>query len=133
MDDRGHEAPSLEQIATMAEQALATVPLPFSAHMDNVSFVVEEWPEQETLRRLGIRSPLGLLGLYRGAPLIGRSVMDVSRFPDRIFLYRQALIHYANRTGTDLAALVRHVLVHEIAHHFGYSDADIAAAEQGRD
>lgn len=113
----------------MAERALATVPPGLATRMDNVSFVVQDWPEHETLQRLGIRSRLELLGLYRGTPLIARSVWQVLRFPDRIFLYRQPILEHARRTGTDLADLVRHVLIHEIAHHFGYSDADIAALE----
>jgi predicted Zn-dependent protease with MMP-like domain len=129
MDHREHESPGLDELAAMAERALATIPPTLATQMDNVSFVVQDWPEDETLQRLGVRSRLGLLGLYRGTPLIARSVLQVSRFPDRIFLYRQPIIDHARRTDTDLARLVRHVLIHEIAHHFGYSDADIAALE----
>lgn len=133
MDDRQHVSPSLDEIATMAERALATIPPPLATKMENVSFVVQDWPEDETLQKLGISSRLRLLGLYRGTPLIARSVWQVSRFPDRIFLYRQPIIAHARRTGTDLAHVVRHVLLHEIAHHFGYSDADIAAVEERPD
>ncbi len=97
--------------------------------MDNVSFVIQDWPDDEPLQRLGIHSRLRLLGLYRGTPLIQRSVWQVARFPNRIFLYRQPIIEYARHTGTDLGHLVRHVLIHEIAHHYGYSDAGIAALE----
>jgi acetylglutamate kinase len=129
MTDPEHDPPTLDQLAAMAEQALATIPPPLAAHIDNVSFVIQDWPEDETLQRLGIGSRLRLLGLYRGTPLTERSVWQIARFPDRIFLYRQPIIEYARRTGTDLARLVRHVLIHEIAHHFGYSDADIAARE----
>jgi len=129
MDDRERQPPSLDQLAAMAEQALATIPPCLAAHMDNVSFVIEDWPDDETLRGLGIRNRLRLLGLYRGTPLNRRSVWQIARFPDRIFLYRQPIIDSARRTDTDLAHLVRHVLIHEIAHHFGYSDEDIAALE----
>ena len=129
MDHREHESPSLDDLAAMAERALATIPPMLATRMGNVRFLVQDWPEDETLRSLGIRSRRGLLGLYRGTPLIARSVMQVSRFPDHIFLYRQPIIDHARRTGTDLAHLVRHVLIHEIAHHFGYSDADMAALE----
>jgi predicted Zn-dependent protease with MMP-like domain len=129
MNDREHEPPSLDQLAAMAERALATIPPTLAAHMDNVSFVIQDWPEDETLQRLGIRSRLRLLGLYSGTPLIKRSVWQIARFPDRIFLYRQPIVEYARQTGTDLGHLVRHVLIHEIAHHFGYSDEDIAALE----
>ena len=133
MDDPQYMSPSLDEIVTMAEQGLATIPQPLATKMENVSFVVQDWPEDETLRKLGIPSRLGLLGLYRGTPLIARSVWQVSRFPDRIFLYRQPIIAHARRTGSDLAHVVRHVLIHEIAHHFGYSDADIAAVEKSSD
>ena len=126
---REHESSSLDDLASMAEQALATILSTLATQMDKVVFLVQDWPEDETLQRLGIRSRLGLLGLYRGTPLIARSVLQVSRFPDRIFLYRQPIIDHANRTGTDVAHLVRHVLIHEIAHHLGYSDADIATLE----
>jgi len=129
MDHREHESPSLDDLAAMAERALATIPPMLATRMGNVRFLVQDWPEDETLRNLGIRSRRGLLVLYRGTPLIARSVMQVSRFPDHIFLYRQPIIEHARRTGTDLARLVRHVLIHEIAHHFGYSDADIAELE----
>jgi len=129
MDDCEHEPPSLDQFAAMAEQALAAIPPALAAHVDNVSFVIQDWPDDETLQGLGIRNRLRLLGLYRGTPLNRRSVWQIARFPDRIFLYRQPIIDSATRTGTDLAHLVRHVLIHEIAHHFGYSDEDIAALE----
>ena len=129
MDHRELESPSLDDLASMAERALATIPPTLATQIDNIAFLVQDRPEDETLQRLGIRSRLGLLGLYRGTPLIARSVLQVSRFPDRIFLYRQPIIDHANRTGTDLARLVRHVLIHEIAHHLGYSDADIATLE----
>jgi predicted Zn-dependent protease with MMP-like domain len=129
MNDNEHQQPSLDQLVAMAEQALATIPPTLAAHIDNVSFVVQDWPEDETLQRLGIPNRLRLLGLYRGTPLNKRSVWQIARFPDRIFLYRQPIIDYARRTGLDLAQVVRHVLIHEIAHYFGYSDADIAELE----
>ena len=129
MEHREHESPSLDDLAAMAERALATIPPMLAMRIGNVRFLVQDWPEDETLQRLGIRRRLGLLGLYRGTPLIVRSVMQVSQFPDHIFLYRQPIIDHARRTGIDLPRLVRHVLIHEIAHHFGYSDADIAALE----
>jgi acetylglutamate kinase len=128
-NDHEHEPPSLDELVAMAEQALATIPQTLAGHIDNVSFVVQDWPEDETLQRLGIRNRLCFLGLYRGTPLNKRSVWQVTRFPDRIFLYRQPIIEYARRTGLDLAQVVRHVLIHEIAHYFGYSDADIAELE----
>jgi len=72
-----------------------------------------------------------LAGLYQGTPLGARSVLDVARLPDRIVLYRQAILFEWIELGEDLGRLVRNVLIHEIAHHFGFSDADIEALEQG--
>jgi acetylglutamate kinase len=87
-------------------------------------------PDDETLNEMGIESAWDLTGLYRGTPLTQRSVSDIAREPDLIFLYRQPILLEWIETGEDLFHLVRNVLVHEVAHHFGFSDADIAALEQ---
>ena len=79
----------------------------------------------------GSSSAWDLTGLYRGTPLIARSVDDIARQPDLIFLYRQPILLEWIETAEDLPRLVRSVLVHEIAHHFGFSDADIEAIERG--
>jgi predicted Zn-dependent protease with MMP-like domain len=86
-------------------------------------------PDDETLRDLGIESPWDLTGLYTGTPLTQRSVDDIARPPDLIFLYRQPILLEWVETDEDLYRLVRNVLVHEIAHHFGFSDEDIEALE----
>ena len=87
-------------------------------------------PDDETLDELGIESAWDLTGLYRGIPLTQRRVSDVARQPDLIFLYRQPILLEWVETGEDLFRLVRNVVVHEIAHHFGFSDRDIADLEQ---
>ena len=97
--------------------------------MAGVGITVEEMADDETLDEMGIESPWDLSGLYRGTPLHQRSFGDVARAPDLIFLYRQAILLEWIEEGEDLYRLVRSVLVHEIAHHFGFSDADIAAIE----
>ena len=94
--------------------------------------MVEEQADDATLHEMGIDSAWELTGLYRGVPLTQRSVLDVVREPDRIFLYREAILLEWIETGEDLYRLVRNVVVHEVAHHFGFSDADIAAIEQER-
>ena len=76
-----------------------------------------------------LESPFDLMGLYRGVDLAHRSVLDVPRGPDLIFLYRRPLLDYWCETGEDLAHLVRHVLIHEIGHHFGFSDDDMERIE----
>ena len=87
-------------------------------------------PDDETLDDLEIESAWDLTGLYRGTPLTERSVSDIARQPDLIFLYRQPILLEWIETDVDLERLVRNVLVHEVAHHFGFSDAEIAALEQ---
>jgi acetylglutamate kinase len=113
----------------MAQRALAAIPPHLADHVQDVGVVVEDLADDETLHELDIESAWELTGLYRGIPLTERSVLDVVRQPDRIFLYRQAILLEWIETGEDLYRLVRNVVVHEVAHHFGFSDADIAAIE----
>jgi predicted Zn-dependent protease with MMP-like domain len=121
--------PDAEAIVMLAEQALAAIPPRLAQHVEGVGIVVEDMPDDETLQELGIDSAWDLTGLYRGTPLGRRSVDDVARQPDLIFLYRQPILLEWIETGVDLARLVRNVLIHEIAHHFGFSDEEIAALE----
>jgi acetylglutamate kinase len=122
--------PSADDIADMADRALAAVPARLAEHVRGVGISVEELPDDETLDDLGIESAWDLTGLYRGTPLTERSLSDVAREPDLIFLYRQPILLEWIESGEDLSRLVRNVLVHEIAHHFGFSDADIEALER---
>jgi predicted Zn-dependent protease with MMP-like domain len=122
--------PSLDDVAEMAERALAAIPPRLARHIAGTGIAVEEMPDDETLDEMGIESAWDLTGLYRGTPLTQRSVSDIARQPDLIFLYRQPILLEWVETGEDLFRLVRNVVVHEVAHHFGFSDADIAALEQ---
>jgi predicted Zn-dependent protease with MMP-like domain len=122
--------PSADEIADLAERAFAAIPQRLAQHVRGVGISVEEMPDDETLEDLGIGSAWDLTGLYRGVPLTERSVGDIAREPDLIFLYRQPILLEWIETGEDLFRLVRNVLVHEIAHHFGFSDADIEALER---
>ena len=90
-------------------------------------------PDEQTLGDLDMGSAWELTGLYRGTPLTERSVMDTARQPDLIFLFREPILLEWIETGVDLYGLVRNVVVHEIAHHFGFSDAEIEAIEQEMD
>ncbi len=125
--------PSAEDIAALAERAFAAIPPRLSSHAGDVGVVVEDMADDETLRELGIGSPWGLTGLYSGTPLTQRSVSDIARSPNLIFLYRQPILLEWVETNEDLYRLVRAVLVHEIAHHFGFSDDDIEAIEAEMD
>jgi len=125
--------PSADDIADLAERALTAIPARLAQHVRGVGISVEEMPDDETLDDLGIESGWELTGLYRGTPLTERSVSDIARQPDLIFLYRQPILLEWIETGEDLFRLVRNVLVHEIAHYFGFSDAAIAALEREMD
>jgi acetylglutamate kinase len=94
---------------------------------EGVGITVEEAADDETLDEMGIESSWELTGLYRGTPLIQRSIDDIPRQPDLVFLYREAILPEWIDTSEDL---FRNVLVHEIAHHFGFSDAEIEALER---
>jgi acetylglutamate kinase len=122
--------PTADDIADLAERALAAIPARLAKHVRDVGISVEELPDEATLDKLGIESAWELTGLYRGTPLSERSVSDVARPPDLIFLYRQPILLEWIETGEDLYRLVRNVLIHEVAHHFGFSDADIEALER---
>jgi acetylglutamate kinase len=122
--------PSMDDIADMAERALAIIPMRLARHVQGVGISVEDMPDEDTLEELDIESAWDLTGLYRGTPLTERSVSDPVREPDLIFLYRQPILLEWIETGVDLFHLVRNVVVHEIAHHFGFSDAEIEAIER---
>jgi len=122
--------PSADETADLAERALAAIPAALADHVRGVGISVEEVADDETLDELGIESAWELTGLYHGTPLTERSLGDVAREPDLIFLYRQAILLEWIESGEDLFHLVRNVLVHEIAHHFGFSDAEIEALER---
>lgn len=125
--------PSNDDIADMAERALAAIPARLAAHVRGVGIAVEDMADDETLEALGLESGWELTGLYQGTPLPQRSVSDLTRQPDLIFLYREPILLEWIESGEDLYHLVRSVLVHEIAHHFGFSDTDIEAIENEMD
>lgn len=122
--------PSIDDLVEMAEQALAAIPEPLRELVRGTAILVEEAPDEETLREMGLDSPWELTGLYQGVPLTAKSVNDVAREPDRILLYREPILLEWIETGEDLFRLVRNVLIHEIGHHFGFSDEEIARLEE---
>lgn len=122
--------PDAEAIAAFAERAVAAIPARLRGHISNLGIAVEDLAEDAILEEMGIESAWELTGLYQGVPLGERSVGDVARMPDRIVLYRQAILFEWVELGEDLGRLVQNVVVHEIAHHFGFSDAQIEALER---
>ncbi len=121
--------PGLEDIEALARLALATIPAELRLHAANLVIRVEDFVDEETEDELGLDSPYELLGLYRGVSLNNKSISVSSEDVDMVFLYRRPILDYWCETGEDLADLVRHVLIHEIGHHFGMSDDDMEAIE----
>lgn len=121
--------PTLAEIETLAARALTVIPHQFRRHLGPVVIRVEEFPDAETEAEMELESPFDLLGLYRGVALPLKSVSDPQPALDMIFLYRRPILDYWCDTGGDLFDLVRHVLIHEIGHHFGFSDADMERIE----
>lgn len=121
--------PTLADLDIMAQKALATVPDELKRHLGAVVIRIEEFPDDETADEMSLESPFDLLGLYRGVALPHQSVSSPHVGIDMIFLYRRPILDYWVETGEDLQAVVRHVLIHEIGHHFGFSDEDMERIE----
>ncbi|MDG5497183.1 MULTISPECIES: metallopeptidase family protein [Azospirillaceae] len=126
-------APTLAELEAIAEKAAAGIPAELRQHVRNVLIRVEDFPDEETAQEMELESPFDLLGLYRGVGMPWQSVTQPRLEPDLIFLYRRPILDYWCETGEDLTHLVRHVLIHEIGHHFGFSDADMEALEAAAD
>jgi predicted Zn-dependent protease with MMP-like domain len=129
-----HHPPSAGDIEQIGRLVLDELPEMFRRHVRDVVIVVEDFPDDTTLRDLNLESPFDLLGLYHGVPVGHGSTLAPPRGDvDRIFLYRRPLLEYWCETGEPLAALVRNTLIHEIGHHFGFSDDDMEEIEFGED
>ncbi len=126
-------APTAADIEALARDALEDIPADLRRRVQGIAILVEEFPDAETERAMGLKSPFELLGLYHGVSLDQKSVIDAPEDVDRVFLYRRPLLDYWCETGETLEAIVRNTLVHEIGHHFGLSDDDMEALESGDD
>lgn len=122
-------APDLAAIERLAEQALARLPEPFASHLDGVVLRIEDFADDETLAQMGIEDPFDLTGLYHGRPVGEQSSMLSGELPAMIHLYRRPLLDEWAETGVSLEALITHVIVHEVGHHFGFSDEDMHRLE----
>jgi predicted Zn-dependent protease with MMP-like domain len=129
MTGQNSKPPSLAEIAALAAEAFAALPEPFRARCEGLAFQVDELPDAALCAELGLESPFDLLGLYHGRDLAHRSVFDVAQDVDRIVLYRMPILRYWRAHDDSLADIVSHVLVHEIGHHFGFSDEDMDGIE----
>lgn len=125
------QAPSAADIERLARAALARIPEPFAGHLADVVLIVEDFADEETLDAMGIEDPFDLSGLYHGRPVGEKSAFDSGALPDRIHLYRRAILDEWAATDVTLDELVHHIVVHEVGHHFGLSDDDMHALEDG--
>ncbi|WP_375594225.1 metallopeptidase family protein [Algihabitans albus] len=123
--------PSLADLEAMAREQLAAIPPELRRHLGDLVIRVDDFPDEETMEEMDLESPFDLLGLYRGVDLLQRSIGDQPQALDMIYLYRRPLLDYWCETEEDLTRIVRHVLIHEIGHHFGFSDDDMERIEQG--
>lgn len=114
----------------MAEAALSAIPQALRLHLKGTAIVVEDIPDDEILAEMDLEHPWELTGLYRGVPLTEKSFSDAPQQPDMIYLFREPILIEWIETGEDLFRLVRNVLIHEIGHHFGFSDEDIDRLEE---
>jgi predicted Zn-dependent protease with MMP-like domain len=122
--------PSLAEIETCALAVLQRLPKQFRDLCTDLVIRVEDFPTPEVLNALRVRSKFGLLGLFHGVGLPFRSESAPMQMPNMIWLYRQPILAYWAAHDDTLGAIVQHVLVHEIGHHFGFSDADMHAIER---
>ena len=124
-------APSIAELDHLAEQAFLALPDAVRANCTTLIVRVEEEADEETLAAMEIDNPYELTGLYDGVPLTEKSVADPVPRTDVVWLYRRAILwEWVERGDVTLEELVTHVLVHEIAHHLGWTDDDIAAVDR---
>jgi predicted Zn-dependent protease with MMP-like domain len=122
-------APDAAELERLADAAIARLPAQFREHLSNVVLRVEEFADDEVLAQMEIEDPFELTGLYSGRPVGEQSSWSSGELPPMIHLYRRPLLDEWVATGVGLEALITHVIVHEVGHHFGFSDADMHAIE----
>lgn len=130
MARRFEHPPTAEEIEAIARAALDSLPEPFASHLGAVVLQVDELAEEELLAELGIEHPLDLTGVYEGIPIGEKSVDAPSQLPDRIRLFRRAILDEWVEEGEEFEHLIRHILIHEAGHHFGLSDEAMHALEE---
>lgn len=126
-----HTAPTCDDIEEIARATVTALPEAFRAAAADVALRVIDFPPEDILRDMEESDPFALTGLYDGVPLTMKSVMDVPTAPDTVWLFRRPLLdEWAERGDVPFSALVAHVTIHEFAHHFGWSDDDIAQIDR---
>jgi len=123
-------APSLDEFEELAVAALETLPQPFRDLCKDVRCFVAEFPESDVLDELGIESEFDLMGLFTGVGMAQEGIVPTGRMPNTVHLYRRPILDYWAEHEETLGAVVTHVLIHEMGHHFGFSDEDMEALEE---
>ncbi len=126
------KAPSLAAFEVLADDVYRHLPKGFRDLCRNMVIQIDDFPSRDVMRRMGIRSPYGLLGLFQGVGLPFRAESALPLMPNMIWLYRRPILDYWADHDETLGAIVKHVLVHEIGHHFGLSDDDMHAIENAK-
>ncbi|HSR00027.1 MAG TPA: metallopeptidase family protein [Sphingomicrobium sp.] len=121
--------PSAADIETIARQTLQRLPSPFAESLEDIVLLIEEVADSTAARRLGLQHPMQLSGLYEGVPLNRQSVQQSGMLPERITLYRRPILAEWQSTSFSLQQIVSHIVIHEVGHHFGFSDGDMHALE----
>ena len=129
MTRAGHKAPSAAEIELIAARAYRRIPDRLRRLVDAVVIRIEEFPDDEVIAEMELDTEYDLLGLYSGVSLGEKSYADAAQGVDMIFLYRRPMLDYWAESGDSLEAVVRHVLIHEIGHHFGLSDEEMERIE----
>ena len=124
------KAPSLAELEVLAAEVFRHLPRKFRDLCADLVIQVDDFPRDEVLDEMGVESEFDLLGLFQGVGLPFRSESAPVQMPNMIWLYRRPILDYWAEHDETLGAIVRHVLVHEIGHHFGLSDADMAVIER---
>ena len=122
-------APDAAAFERLAEAAIARLPETFRRHLVNVVLRVDDFADDDVLAALGIEDPFDLSGLYSGRSLDKQDSWTLGELPPMIHLYRRPLLDEWAESGASLEELITHVVVHEVGHHFGFSDADMHAIE----
>jgi predicted Zn-dependent protease with MMP-like domain len=130
LDWRDVKAPSLDEIEVIAIEAFRRLPTKFCALCEDLVIRVEDFPTDEVLDQMGAESEFDLLGLFQGVGLPFRHESAPAQMPNMIWLYRRPILDYWGEHEETLGAIISHVLVHEIGHHFGLSDDDMHAIEE---
>jgi predicted Zn-dependent protease with MMP-like domain len=118
------------RLERIAQAAIESIPDELRQHIRDVVIRIDDFPGDAVMAEMNLSSPYDLLGLYQGISLDRKSVSDPMPDVDMIFLYREPIMVYAEQTGEALERVVRHVLIHEIGHHFGLSDDDMRRIEK---